>query len=307
LHISNNFHILAHRRKYGLSKIPITYYIDWTGLEDFKSYTFDKKGIPQVNNIASPGLYYNPITIAQYGLYTLGQWERSGDKSTKMLAFECGDWFVQNGKQYKFDSIVWPYNFNLNFYNRKAPWISAMAQGEAISLLLRLHNLQNTNNYESIAKQAINVFLENVSKGGVVDWLDKDSALFQEYPSEPSSHVLNGHVFALLGVWDYAQYFQDNNMHELVQRGLNSLYKYWQKWDTSFWTRYDLFRPQRLASPMYHELHIRQFQTLARIFEKPELSNVAAIWQKYQKSPVARARWLCGKTKEKWDLRGKLN
>ena len=288
-----------------LAKIPITYYIDWTGLENFQSYIFDQKGIPQVNCFGKTGVYYNPITIAQYGLYLLGKWETLGKESARRLAFECGNWLVQNGQPYKFGSIAWIYDFDLIFYNRQAPWISAMAQGEAISLLIRLNILQGNDSFLSTVKKAMNVFRHPVEEGGVLDYLENGSVVFQEYPSVPPAHVFNGHVFSLLGLWDYAQFLQDKEMKDLAQAGLRSLEKNWGLWDTGYWTRYDLFGPQRLASPMYHELHIRQLKVLARLFDKPNLLNVALRWEKYQRNPLARTRWFFSKVKEKWILRGK--
>lgn len=290
-----------------MSQIPITYYIDWTGLEDFKSYTYDINGIPQVNKIGKAGLYYNPITIAQYGLFLLGLWEKSGDEAKKKLALKCGDWLVQNSQFYKIDSIVWSYNFDLLFYNRKAPWYSAMAQGEVVSLLLRLNILKKNAKYVETAQKAINVFRKKTKELGLVEWIDKGCAVFQEYPTNPPSHVLNGHIFALLGVWDYARFFQDPEMIELAACALNSIERKWDLWDTGFWTRYDLFVPHRLASPMYHELHIRQIKVLAELFNKSGLLEIVDRWSKYQKSPLSKTRWFFGKVNEKWKLRGKLS
>lgn len=282
-----------------MATIPLSYYFDWQGLEDFRSYSFDANGIPRVHYGSRVGLRYNAITIAQYGLYRLQQYDVTADKADKQKALACAHWLTENASTWSPDSLCWIYDFDLPFYHLRAPWISAMAQGEAVSLLLRAFMLDDHRAFLDTAAGAVRAFLYPVTRGGVCDYLDDGSVIFQEYPTSPPAHVLNGHIFALLGIYDYARFFDDASFDELCRQGIASVEKHWRRWDTGYWTRYDLHPSRRLASRMYHELHIRQMKMLSELFGNTELNRVAGRWKRMQKSVLCGFRWLMVKSWEK--------
>ena len=286
-----------------MTPIPITYYIDWSGLESF-DYDFDSDGVPRVDYGGSVGLRYSPITVAQYGLHCMGEWEQHDDIKKRDHALNCCRWLYDSAQDGEHDSKVWPFDFDLPFYGPRAPWISAMAQGEAVSLLLRGAVIANRNEYELLCSRALIPFQFPVSDHGVIERLSDGSPIFEEYPTHPPSHVLNGHIFALFGLYDYAVYFDDKNIMALAQKGVNTLKFHWHRWDTGHWTRYDLHPTHRLASAMYHELHIRQFSVLSTLFEDKILADAARRWRRMQKNPWYRLRWYGSKIREKIQLRG---
>jgi heparosan-N-sulfate-glucuronate 5-epimerase len=279
--------------------ICMSYPFDWTGLEDFKSYQYDREGLPQVLYPPPLGRRYNPITIAQFGLYHLQRFDQTGLGNHRDISFRCGDWLLRNVTHRPDGAAVWIFDFDLDFYGPQAPWISAMAQGEAVSLLLRLALMENRNDYEPTARAAINVMDLEVAQNGVLDHLDDGDALLEEYPTKPPSRVLNGHIFALLGALDFFLYFGEQRDNERMNAGVQTLRNHWQDWDTGFWTRYDLHPTHRLASRMYQEVHIRQMRMLGRLFKEPLFLQVADRWQKMKSSPWCNARWLAAKMIEK--------
>lgn len=281
-----------------MAQIPLTYYIDWSGLEDF-GYPRDKNGLPVVHYPEPVGKQYNPITISQYGLDCLVKWVANKQENDLNQARLCGQWLVDNAAEWPDKSVAWIYRFDLDYYHRKAPWISAMAQGEAVSLLLRLAQLEDNAGFVAVARKAVIPFDRDIGDNGVVSRLPDGSLVFQEYPTSPASHVLNGHIFALLGLYDFGLFFDDTKYLTMAEQAVESLVKNWRLWDAGYWTYYDLYQPMRLASPMYHELHIRQFKVLAGLFGRPELLAVAERWQAFQRSMWCRSRWLAGKVLEK--------
>ena len=116
-------------------------------------------------------------------------------------------------------------------------------------------------------------------------------------------HVLNGGIFALLGVHDYAEFFEDEHYRAMVRRGLQTLKNHWRDWDAGLWTLYDLYPLRRYASKMYQELHIRQFRALAKLFSIEEFDAVADRWQRMQRSLTSRLVWPAHKVYEKIRLR----
>jgi len=285
-----------------LAEIPLSYYFNWQGLEDFR-YSFDADNIPRVDYGAEIGLRYNAITIAQYGLFCLQKYSFSKNPTDQQRALNCADWLIDNAREWHNGSAAWVYNFDLDFYRTPAPWISAMAQGEGISLLLRAYLLKAKSDYIDIARKAIRTFHYPVSDGGVVDYLEDVHIVFEEYPVQPPVHVLNGHIFALLGLYDYACFFDDQEIMDLVHNGLDTIEKKWQMWDVGFWTLYDLHTTRRLASRMYHELHIRQMRLLAELFHRESFYLIAQRWTDMQKSVICNVRWYIGKIAEKVRLR----
>ena len=280
---------------------PYIYPIDWQGLESF-DYPIDQNGVPLVDYGGDIGLQYAPITIAQYGLHHMTQWAQSGSLESQTKALACCQWLLENGQSRDHDSFVWIYDFGFDFYGPEPPWISAMAQGEAVSLLLRAFWMEKKKDYLDICHQASRPFFYSVADGGVVEKFNENSLVFEEYPTDPSSHVLNGHVFALIGAYEYAAYTGNQRMIEIYRKGLNTLEKHWRRWDVGFWTRYDLYPVQRLASLMYQRLHVRQMRTLAALFENATLRKVARRWNRML-NPVNLSLWAMAKSLEKLQLR----
>ena len=277
------------------------YYFDWKDLEDFKSYSYNDRGLPLVEYGGKIGLRYNAITVSQFGLYLLQQYAETGGTPLKDRAMVCADWLVEQARPWKRDILAWVYDFDLPFYQLRAPWISAMAQGEAISLLLRAFEISGNKKYIACSREAFRAFRHPVAEGGVCDRLHND-LVFEEYPTDPPSHVLNGFIFALLGVYDYALFFGENEAKLLLDEALESLEKNLHLWFTGSWSRYDLHPTRRLASKMYHRLHVRQLYMLADLLNTDSFRNTAVQWQRAGDDPVNRMKWLLAKASEKLRL-----
>jgi len=281
-----------------LADLQLSYYIDWTGLEDF-NYDFDEAGLPRYNYSGDIGLKYNAITIAQWGLYNLQQWEKGGEEANRQQALRCAEWLVNNARPWKQDILAWIYDYGFDLYGPHPPWISGMAQGEAVSLLLRCHQIEPRDEFVNTVHGAIKAFDYQFDQGGVAATLQDGSIFFQEYPTKPAVHVLNGGIFALLGVHDYASFIEDEHYRALTRHCLDTLKNHWRDWDSGFWTLYDLYPLRRYASKMYQELHIRQFRALAQLFQINEFDKIADRWQRMQKSPLCRGVWAAHKVYEK--------
>src|SRR5699024_3568265 len=102
--------------------------------------TFTPEGIPKT--IYPHGQYFNPATIAQYGLQHYSLYLKNKDLDSKAKFLKVADWFVNNQ-----DSRGgWAYHFDHHFYigrldKLKAPWYSAIGLGNALSVLSRAYFL----------------------------------------------------------------------------------------------------------------------------------------------------------------------
>ena len=105
-------------------------------------------------------------------------------------------------------TLLFPYSYNYDFYDRDrmvAPWYSGMAQGKVLSLFSRLYELTSNKDFLIIADKIYGSFYR--LKATHSDWvscIDQDGNLWiEEYPHIQPSHVLNGMVFAIFGIYDY--------------------------------------------------------------------------------------------------------
>lgn len=169
------------------------------------------------------------------------------------------------------------------------PWLSAMAQGEAASLLTRLATETGDERYAEAAVLALHPLRVPVRSGGVLG--DLDGMPFpEEYPTTPQSHVLNGAIFALWGVRDVVLATADAEAEKLHDEILATLTATCTRWDTGSWSRYDLFPnpPQNVSSSFYHHLHISQLKALQILYGAAEFGALADRFESYEASPLLR-------------------
>lgn len=151
----------------------------------------------------SQGHFYNPTSMSQYGLWYYGRWldSRRPEHRGKALAAANGLLGNQAGDG------CWPYRFTYTVGHMGAgpgatlspPWCSAMAQGQGMSLLVRAWHTTRDEHYLKAARRAVKPLTLDVTRGGLKRRL-AGGPFFEEYPTTPPSHVLNGFMFTLIGL-----------------------------------------------------------------------------------------------------------
>ncbi len=179
------------------------------------SVQFDALGIPTVKIWSTGEWNRTPTTIAQWGL---GHYAR-GDYD---MARRAADWLVSaqradGGFPLTFDHSI-PGGYDLT-----APWLSAITQGNAISLLSRLYVYCGFAAYRDAAIAALAPLDEPVATGGLKGSLNGDP-WYEETP-DPAypNHIFNGSVFALLGIGDAAELLDDADALLMWNEGEASL------------------------------------------------------------------------------------
>lgn len=240
---------------------------------------------------APPGHY--AVAVAQFGL---GCHERflagEGEAWLGAAASACR-WLTnaqsvhgQVGDGGWYEPRSYPHTYRVH-----SPWLSAMAQGQAASLLVRVYLVTGDASFAAAALRAVEPFRSDVAEGGVTAALG-EGRLPQEYPTDPPSHVLNGALFALWGLFDAATGLQDGNARLLWNDGIGCLAASLSRWDAGYWSRYDLFPHPivNLASPGYHALHIAQLHATELIHPDEGLTRAAGAFQTYSSSTTRRSR-----------------
>ena len=274
------------------------YYMLFAEKADYRG-AYDPSGIPQLDYHGDIGLQYNPIAIAQFGLGNYNLWRRTADPERRKRFFLIADWLVAHLEPNAHGLAVWNHHFNWEYRDTlKAPWYSALAQGQGISLLVRAHKESGDARYLDAARQAFASFQQPIDKGGVAFTDESGDLWFEEYIVSPPTHILNGFIWALWGVYDYFLTTRDSSAQELFSRGVRTLLHNLDRYDLGFWSLYEQSgtRLPMVASRFYHQLHIVQLRVMHRLTGEEAFARVADRWENYARSRTKRTRALCYKS-----------
>jgi len=263
----------------------------------------DSAGIPQLNYRGKIGRQYNPIAIAQYGLGNYNLFRRTGDEQRRNKFLRVADWLVQHLEQNPQGLAVWNHYFDWEYRDTlRAPWYSALAQGQGISVLVRAQQLaekeSGNSRYLDAAHQALAGFFNPIAEGGVTFTDVQGDIWFEEYLVSPPTHILNGFIWAAWGVHDYFLATGDPSAQDLFARAARTLARNLERYDLGFWSLYEQSgtRLPMVASPFYHQLHIVQLRVMHRLTAEDEFLRVADRWESYGRSRTKRTRALCYKS-----------
>ena len=258
----------------------------WTG-------PVDDDGIIMLTADSSTQFYF-PISVFQKGL---GHWDRwlLGGKRTeaereKFLAH--ADWAVRH-QQANGGWICWR-----EIQRDTASEYSAMAQGQGISLLARAYSVSGDDRYARAAEQAY-LMLADVDSAVAVSRSADGGVVLEEYPGSSLPGVLNGWLFAIWGVNDYAILTGTSDARAFLHTCLASIAKKLPLYDAKFWSYYD--QAAHFASPFYHSLHVHQLDAFTCSF--PEFGMVFGqyrdVFREQQNHILNRARAIMVKFRER--------
>ncbi|MFO7525180.1 MAG: D-glucuronyl C5-epimerase family protein [Ignavibacteriaceae bacterium] len=239
-----------------------------------------------------------PVVIAQYalGIYELLIRTDFKDEKLKFKFLNTVDWFKKNCAELN-DGKVWYINKLYPEYGLNEPWISAMTQGEAISVLTRGQLLSNDPYLEKLAVEALNPFLHTVQNGGLINYFNS-IPVYEEFPSPGrTSGVLNGTLFALFGVFDLILFNQNKRAIQIFNQGVKAVKKLLPYYDLKYWTRYYLFDyPQKYTSSFtYHLLMAEQLKVMYYLTNDHIFLEYSERWIKYSKNFFKKNRALVEK------------
>ncbi|KAK4298907.1 hypothetical protein Pmani_028777 [Petrolisthes manimaculis] len=217
--------------------------------------------------------------------------------------YDAADWLLRHQDHRGGWSIPVPRKVIGGVLELEAGWYSAMAQGQAMSLLVRAAHLSGRPQYLAAASRATALFHTNSTQGGVRTFFPGGMVWYEEYPTTPSLFVLNGFIYSLLGLYDLKEYTKDNNSSSssgqdtiadrLFREGMRSLKTLLPLFDTGWGSLYDLRHftthvPPNRARWDYHTTHITQLLLLSSLDPDPVLSSTAERWKDYMNGKRAK-------------------
>lgn len=274
------------------------YYMDFSEKAGYQGH-YDRDGIPMLNYRGRTGLQHNPIVVAQWGLGNHSLWRRTGESSRKEKLLLAADWLCNHLELNSLRVWVWNHFFDWEYRTRlKAPWYSGLAQGQGISLLLRAYLETGDQRFAGAAERAFASFGVPVAEGGVAFTDPNGDLWFEEYIVSPPTHILNGFIWTIWGVYDYFLATSSPKALELFERSTQTLRRNLARYDLGFWSLYERSgtRLPMVASPFYHRLHIVQLRVMHRLTGDRIFTEYADRWQDYFRNRAKRMRALCYKT-----------
>ncbi|MBI2372903.1 MAG: hypothetical protein HYV07_02770 [Deltaproteobacteria bacterium] len=222
--------------------------------------------------------FYHPVQIIHAALDLLDEYVRTGDAnlllaarahaarlSAEAVSIEGGDYYA-----FRFDFPL----HGLSTDVMRAPWFSAMAQGEALILFSRLFDVTKDPAFLEGARRAFQSFvrLGTSSKSVATVSVDADGYYWlDEYPmAGQHNRVLNGFVFAVYGLYEYHELLlrrQDRGAsvaRSLVLASLATLRRYAGEFRTPG-GRSVYCLQHRVQDARYHKVHVQQLRDLYRI------------------------------------------
>ena len=159
-------------------------------------------------------LYNHPVVQAADGLKAIESYRITGTAAYLDQALADGQRLVDTRVESR-GGWFFPYPFDFRLHGRvtetiRAPWYSGMAQGEALSLFVRLADATGDEQWREAARNTLTSFtlppVEADASVPFVSWVDGDGHLWlEEYAQLPLSatdRTINGHLFAMFGLWD---------------------------------------------------------------------------------------------------------
>lgn len=239
------------------------YYLDMLGKGRYPGEM--KEGIPvyYLNGIY-PVYFY--ITILNYGLGLLNRkvcGDNVEDDIKRVLTYIIDEQHEDGG---------WHYNFPEGAVHTLAgKKISGMTQGLAISFITRCCycGYINEDICLTVITKAMNMLLSRMCVSEI------DGHQFIEEFYVPGNSVLNGSIFALLGLYDYCHFISDYRLFDFYIGELKMLInKFNFRWG---WTYYDL--QGTVCSRFYQQLHVDLLSILYYLTKDEFFKNLKMRWE----------------------------
>jgi len=136
------------------------------------------------------------------------------------------------------------------------------------------------------AQRAFEAFKFEIGNGGVKYTDDEGYVWLEEAIVEPPTHILNGFIWAVWGIYDYYLVTDEVDAKQLFDDCVATLRDNLTTYDIGFWSLYEHSgtRLRMIASPFYHSLHIVQLRVMYRLTGEKVFREFAQRWARYRRN-----------------------
>lgn len=245
-------------------------------------YSRDADGVIMDNN------RYHPVRIAMYGILCHAEFVANNDSSYYYKMRNQVIFFKDSTKwdvAFEGRGIGFPYT--IDWHDLKPPWYSGMAQGAALSFLLRYAELTGDLSVYPYCKRIAYFLIQPEEKGGTISVPVQGQMWIEEYPnSEGAPQVLNGSINGLIGLMEYCGVFPEDTAARRVKNTcLTTMSASIHLFNMPGWCRYDLGK--RTCTPNYLRYHVYQMKHLYELTGEDVYYKQMMIWSAICSSRVA--------------------
>jgi heparosan-N-sulfate-glucuronate 5-epimerase len=252
----------------------------------------DRSGVPIVTYGYMDETYIgpqrNPTTVSTTATDHYSIYKSNGNETAREIFLNNSDWLVNNAVSYGNYSLL-EYDFPW-LYNMKPPWQSGMGQALAMQALIKAHQESGKEKYLDTARMLLNSFFVEVKDGGFTYKTPNEGWWYEEYADiggkEP--RVLNGMMFALVGLYDYYLYTNDLDSKFLFDQGIRALKQNLPAYDDVSYS-YSYYDSLKTTNPLsYHNIHIELLSKLYNITGEKTFEVYHDRWMNYENPPFLR-------------------
>jgi hypothetical protein len=218
---------------------------------------------------------YHPVNLAQYALYMIESYRTTGEQEYLDRAVANGTELLAGADDH--DGALWfPYGFDYTLHGDPAmtltaPWHSGMAQGQALSLFVRLHQETGEDRWQDAAHATFETFTarQGETEGPWFAHVLDGHLWFEEYVDEavPPTQVVNGHIYAMFGLYDYATHTGHEHAGQLFDGGAATVTGTFDQYrlpdGISYYCADQYCHDTDWQPPSYHRGVANQFDSLA--------------------------------------------
>lgn len=256
----------------------------------------DSTGLRIVNMGPGGSRVDHPVAYAQYGLSALLEYQRTGERIWLDRALRQAQRLEQIHTE-RDTAWYFPYLFDWTYPGRTLhqPWWSAMAQGEALSLFVRLNTETGDQHWRDAAEHTwLSLKQPRSASEPWSTMTDSGLLVFEEYAGDaPPLKVYNGHMFAIFGVYDYWRLTGDETAAKYLDGAATTTLRVFNSirvpGGVSYYCWQTACRKPAWQNPTYHVIHSWELDTLARLTGDRRFSDDAALLRKDWAPPVTRS------------------
>lgn len=253
-----------------------------------KEFT-DTTGIPFViyapQNGIDAGKQYNPTIVANHALDLYQSILNKNDPAASKKFRNCIQWLDDNTTN-KPGYSLYQFNWRQPFYPKVGvPFTSGMSSGRTIEAFTRAFQLSRDSGYLVKARMLLRGFYISITNSGFTI-KSKTGWWYEEFasPLVPTPQILDGHIYALLGVHEYWKETKDDSALFIVNQGIRALKDQLPFYDAGNGAVY-YDRERSLADQHYHELLVGLMKQMGEMTGDPAYYQYYRIWKEPLEQP----------------------
>ena len=259
------------------------YSVTGDSIPDFAVEDVDAQGVPfvfypQQNGVVA-GKQYNATIVANYAIAYYKDYANNKTPGAKSNFFNCISW-LSTHMTHTNNYALFVFNWQQPWYDPvRTPFTSGMTSGLALQALTMAMQLNDSRMYQEDARQLLRGFYLPIQNGGFT-YKTPGGWWFEELADTAmhSPFILDGHIFATLGVHAYWKFTKSDSAKYVFDKGVQYLKEHLHQYDAGDHILYDKYG--KVADKKYHRILVKQMEELWLVTKDPYFFHYYKNWQR---------------------------